>query len=494
MANIPPPAATAAGALLNLLGSFWSEIYQDDGQLATILDGISLFQWQAAINMDETRRSTDWSEMPIWHREQWYRLVLRDGQQLSRGIPYLYGREIRFGPNDGIEHTFGEYRVSFTSYAIPDSLVRAACAVDQLREASAWLTYGIDFFIDPDTKLIYFLVDPLADERFQKEEVTVDGELIRQTVVWLHQVDIDKQILQTNLGSAMQFWAKSSPRYKELLTALSAAYAGGGTKALLQRIIAAITGAAFALTTETVVSVVQETRQILVLTDQHVYSAPAETEAVVAAGDALTPGDPIFDIAKLVTFRHGTVPDWLTSLTLGKDFLAPSIPGPLVFLNESVPLTLEGQVVRFDIGGDAASVAAFWASVDEFGETSGVTLGERLDSRGPGHLPLYPGFLPQTINPLEFLIQNMFRENIWLLQLKQTADSNWLPVYWSQLLRELTPPHTSVLVVAELGTLTSSGLPGVDDIIDWDLQADALEDESLLGIDELLNPTPLLRR
>lgn len=494
MTNIIPAEMTTSDSLLRLLGSFWSEIYQDDGQLRTILDGISALQWQSAINMQETEDCIDWSKTPVWHREQWYRLVLRDGQQVSTGIPYRYGTELYFGPTDGIERSFGDYRVTFTSYAVSTELAKAACIVNQMRNPTVWLTNGIDFYIDPTESLIYFRTDPLTDDRFQKELVSTDDGHVQQTIIWLHQADIDKQILQTNLGTALKLWANSSERYRELLVAVAEARVGGTTKTLLQRIITAVTQMAFAKTTETVLAVVPEARQLLVLTDKNVYTAPATATAMVAVADQLSAGDAIFDIAEIITFRHGTVPAWLKSVTLGTNFLSPAISGPLTFVNADVPLLLEDQAVRFSIGGTEEDVAAFWASVDAFGESSGVTLGERLDLRGPGYSPLRSQFLPETINPLEFLAQNVFRENVWGLRLKLLTDADWLPVYWSQLLRELTPPHTSVLLFAELDALDSTGFLGATDTLGWELTpAEVITDESLLGVTELLNPMPMAK-
>lgn len=497
MYQYPPIPNVDVRQTLPLLGSFWSEFYADNGQLQNLLGALGSLQWQQWRNVNENVDCVARRTIPVTHREAWYRLALFDSQVVSRGEPYRFGDELTFGSTAGNVHYFGEYRLGYTAYPCPVELLTAAAATNRLQDASVWLTGGTDFKIDLERGLILFRQDPFENPLCMKEDITVDGVVVRQTVLWLFQAELDHEYVQRQLGYVFKIWQKSSSRYRDLLNAVADAAVSGATRKHLEALLTAATEVTYGEAGEQVIDLYQDETRLLCVTDLRIHTFPPDAELLVAIGDTLTAGQPLIAGAELLDFRHGQVPDWLPGLYVGRHFLSPAIPGDLFFQNAALPLTLEDvdgiPQARFPVGGSTAAVAAFWAAVDAFGVSSGQTLAQRLDRRTAAATPPSMEFLPATINPLEFLVSNVWRENVGLLHLQQTAQSSWLQLPWSRLLRQLLPPHMTLILYVELTVLGDFGLLGEDAILDPELLADQiLEDVAAGGVIELLRPIPIL--
>ena len=497
MFQYPPIPNVDARQTLPLLGSFWSEFYVDNGQLRNLLGALGNLQWQQWRNISENLACVSRRTIPVSHREAWYRLALFDSQVVSRGEPYRFGDELTFGSTAGNVYYFGDYRLGYTAYPCPPELLAAAAATNRLQDSSVWFTGGTDFKIDHEQGLILFRQDPFENPLCMKEDITVDGVVVRQTVIWLFQAELDLEYVQRQLGYVFKIWQKSSLRYRDLLNAVADAAVSGATKQHLESLLTAATEVTYGEEGEQVVDLYQDATRLLCITDRKVHAFPADVELRVAAGDTLIAGQPLIAGADLVDFRHGQVPSWLPGLYVGRHFLSADIPGDLFFQNADLPLTLVDVAgtlqARFPVGGSVAAVAAFWAAVDAFGASSGQTLAQRLDQRDtPAETPSLD-FLPATVNPLEFLVSNVWRENVGLLHLQQTPQSRWLQLPWSRLLRQLLPPHMTLILYVELAILGDFGLLGVDAILDSDLVADqTVEDVAAGGVIELLRPIPIL--
>lgn len=160
----------------------------------------------------------------------------------------------------------------------------------------------------------------------------------------------------------------------------------------------------------------------------------------------------------------------LTALALDHGFLSSCFYGDLVFENKTVPLKIDTAhksgytYVEFEVGGYPADVKKFFAEVHQRGvsaaqkpvnqcepENRRGTLAHYLDKRArlvsePTELTL-----PETINPLRFLVENVLRNNVFVIRINTAAlGQNRLGLYNVRHLRQLLPPQTAAIILFEL--------------------------------------------
>jgi len=168
----------------------------------------------------------------------------------------------------------------------------------------------------------------------------------------------------------------------------------------------------------------------------------------------------------------------LSALAVGNGFMAACFYGDLVFENKSVPLVVDAThptgytYVQFEVGGLPADVDQFFDEIHYRGVTEanapqincppGVrrhTLAQFLDRRPQPLGEPQANHLPSTINPLRFLIENVLRNNVFVVKIIVSAlGQNHLGLYNIRHLRQLLPPGTAMIAIFEL----AAGLDRLD--------------------------------
>jgi hypothetical protein len=173
----------------------------------------------------------------------------------------------------------------------------------------------------------------------------------------------------------------------------------------------------------------------------------------------------------IVTENTTNIRNDLLGLAVDAGFLAACFLGDLVFENKQVPLEVfpnhpSGYTyVQFSLGGFPADVARFFDEVHARGiefATAAInpcatnnrrlgTLAHILDRRAQPLSEPTAGDLPTTINPMRFLIENVLRNNVFVVRIVVSAlDQNALNNNVLRHLRQLIPPQTAMIVVFEL--------------------------------------------
>ena len=168
----------------------------------------------------------------------------------------------------------------------------------------------------------------------------------------------------------------------------------------------------------------------------------------------------------------------LTALALDGGYLSACFYGDLVFENRVVPLEVitdhhtNYTYLRFKIGGFPADVDKFFDEIHFRGTEEAKnplppcdnpprrrgTLAHLLDSRVQAATEPTAANLPSTINPLQFLVENVLRNNVFVVRILVSAlGPNSIGLYNIRHLRQLLPPQTGMIVVFEL-------VPGTDTI------------------------------
>jgi len=162
----------------------------------------------------------------------------------------------------------------------------------------------------------------------------------------------------------------------------------------------------------------------------------------------------------------------LAALALDSGFLSSCFYGDLVFENRNVPLEVNTQhesgytYVKFRLGGYPADVEYFFDEVHARGVAAAElrktqpdcapklkigTLAHLLDKRVNAATEPTANQLPKTINPLRFLVENVLRNNVFVVRISVGAlGFDQLGLYNIRHLRQLLPPQTAMIVVFEL--------------------------------------------
>lgn len=160
----------------------------------------------------------------------------------------------------------------------------------------------------------------------------------------------------------------------------------------------------------------------------------------------------------------------LSAIALDAGFLSACFWGDLVFENKDVPLEIiedhpSGYTyVRFGVGGLPADVEHFFNEIHRRGierlqapeeecppRPIRGTLAHVLDSRKTIDFEPTRATLPKIINPFQFLVENVLRNNVFVVRIIVSAlGQNALGLYNIRHLRALIPPQTAMIVVFEL--------------------------------------------
>jgi len=166
----------------------------------------------------------------------------------------------------------------------------------------------------------------------------------------------------------------------------------------------------------------------------------------------------------------------ITALALDGDYLSACFYGDLVFENRQVPLEvitdhpLGYTYLKFKLGGFPADAERFFDEIHARGVAAAEaapqpcvdgrrrgTLAQLLDKRVNPFAEPTAENLPRTINPLQFLVENVLRNNVFVVRiLVSTLGQNSLGLYNVRHLRRLLPPQTGMIVVFELSAGTDT--------------------------------------
>jgi len=195
----------------------------------------------------------------------------------------------------------------------------------------------------------------------------------------------------------------------------------------------AITGVDLAKEEETIETITEDDRSLVVITDKNVYKYSLNSVLLVTEGQALQPGDPLVDTLQFFELNRGIVPDEIDSVVL-------------------VEYDAEGYAkVSWELGGFILDVEKFFDDTHERGKASGKTLAHYLDQRPDPIGEPMPESLPATINPLEFLISNFYRFHTFVVKVKPgRLGPDPLPAFTGVHVSQIVPPWTVMIVLVEL--------------------------------------------
>ena len=450
-------------ALLRTIGSFWYHYFGDRDRLELLFRGKGHLQGQAYIDFLETVASVSRFNVPVFHEEEWFLLVIKDSDRNT--VTNIYDQS---GLAYDAGAAYGEPQTSEILFPLPTG----AGVFEELADvpfniynrvlypSKSW-TRGTDFDIDYERKLIRFYSDPFESEYVARRDVyDGDGTLVDEEIgLWVYRGEFDLKHVWAHFGFAVNLQLKSSQFYKDIVNALWDGHVFGANIEAFGQVIAASVGMPLVLEpVETVEVIHDEDDRLLIITDKHVYEFSPSAIPTVSTGDTVKAGETLVDSINIVDVS-GADTDYndFGALSFNKDFLSGGYFSELTFENMLVDIEYLGAdrdgkvIITFRVQGFPGDVDLFFEQLHEAGKAAGNTLAEILDLRdNPVGQPL-PEHLPAQINPLQFVLANTMRNHLVLVKIKTSAiksDSPGLGVL--NHLRDLVPPHTTFVVFVEM--------------------------------------------
>lgn len=419
----PSNSLDNVATLMPLLGSFWTETYGGNKFSIDYLRGACLEEQQRINDFLECQNTIGRFTCPVGHIVGWYKLTI----SLD-------------------DATFGSG--TEVSFPIPEDVLAIPVLTDAILSPLVILTDLIDYRVDRTTHTITFASSPFSNPDLSPQ----DGKL----VLWGMRVMTDRGYLFNHFGSIINVEAPASRNYQNLINAYLDAVSAGTAWIDTIHFISAACDIAVAQADETVTETGTNVNSLYVATDKNIYHFQASDTISVAVGDRLLPGDPMTNSLRIFQPSNGMpIPPWLTAITVPPSFFLSPMSGPITWPNTVVAVTVTENVSGFTkmtwpLIGAASDITQFFDDLHARGVANGATLANYMDTRLQPQ-PTQPSAiaLPTTINPLKFLLENVFRNNVLVVKIDPAQfgpDALGLTVLANQL-RDVTPPHGTVLIL-----------------------------------------------
>jgi hypothetical protein len=505
--------------LLSVLGSFWSRTYtaRDQVQSYTLATAESVLQSHR--NLLETIAALSRYDVPLFHTENWVPITLKKSQMNTGAVGIARFDDGSLALSDGRAQFNQPSNRPYFAFPKLVNLVSVSQIFNKLIFPTTALMEKTDYIIDSSRDALVFAENPFNNPAFLRRPVYDGNQLVdEEIVVWGFLGAFDYQYVFKQFAYALGMRLDTSQGYKDLMNAVTTGLiSGGATASALDLAFSAISGVPVAADDETVDVVQIDSNGLFIATDKNVYRFVPTAAPVVAVGDKLTAGDRLVDAVNIVELSAGAAPSYIPALALDTGFLSACFYGDLVFENKDVPLEVDVDhpsgytYVKFGLGGLPADVTRFFDDVHARGVESATTppelcppgrrrhtLAQILDKRAQPEYVVEPQIypvdeptaanLPATINPLQFVVANILRNNVFLIQIKSVAlGQNRLGLYNIRHLRQLLPPHTAMIVLYEMGgirdvisgadnltesTTTFTGMAPIADVVHGSLVTD----------------------
>jgi hypothetical protein len=432
--------------LLGLVGNFWSDLFGQTEQVKSLLSARASQDKQISTNFYELLDSISRLKIKPLRKKAWYLLTFDTAQ---RDKTYLntprysqttanYGGEIFYN---------GVQSLSYTTYPLPINLKNVPILVNRISASSYVAVNNMDYTVQDGA--ILFVTDPALNPNI----VLDDGKF----TLWVFGSDWDERDLYYQFGYVISQEQASTSNYKQFINANYDSMVRGTASRSLDELLEAFTDVPLVKTTgEIVQQIFDFNLKRWVITDKNVYGYVANSTVLVNVGDVLTQGQSLTDTLRIRDFNRGVVPADIPALALGKNFTMAGLYQELVFENKSLPTAVytkdDGYTAfEFPVRGNPGDIEAFWAEVHARGVAADKTLAMLLDPRTNKTEQPTALVLPTTINPLEFLIKYILRNNFLLITLKPSKfGPNALNLNVTYALRRLVLPHIGTVVFIAL--------------------------------------------
>lgn len=460
-------SATTGLVLLSHISSYWESLFADRSLLESHLDGVASEYLQLCQDLAEAIASVSVEKVPVFHKENWTPLRFKESEVISIDEYFVqYADESTRIYGDGL--TYGHKALtSQVALPLPDALKTVSSIHDRILDPRVSWVNGTDYTVTPTVILLNS--DPFNNSNITAREI-VDSQGLttdKEIILWGNSGYYDWNHLWSHFGYILGISGPSSLIYKIALNVFWKSRTDGFSAEMLHAILSATTGIPLVISNSEVVQAVDTeptTGQQRVTTDKRVYTFSTAATVSVQAGQILPAGASMTD-GLLVSELGGvgSIPSYLTFLTLDPDWFSADLAAALSFQNNDLPLTYIGKdadgitEVQFPVSGSSADVAAFWTFVHAAGKASGKTLANALDLRDLPTSEPDQNQLPVTVNPAKLIVDNFLKSNLFLVRLKlsQVMEKPEELRFLGNI-REMLPPGVTFLFQIDISVSDNS--------------------------------------
>lgn len=478
--------------LYRSLGSFWTQVFQDKDVLKGYTIAMADELAQSQYDLLEVINQYSVKDIQLFHKTKWKPLTIQKSKYNKAPFVFEAGGAV-FGRQPTTDEFYSNQLFRFGypkesgndiySYTPDFPLKKFGAIANRLIAPSFLMVPGSDVIIQRDT--LYFNTDLFDNEYIPRSKVLNDqGEVItfldldghvqedELIILWMYHAEEDMEELYKNFGTLFDIYLPTSESYKALLQNVINLFVEGPTITALNSAYSALAGSPSVIEkTEIVEDVYADSVRRYVITDKSVYRISLEQElatyitigAVLHNGQPLTRGVILIDTVISSNW-------WQYELNSEKLAIASHVfvsdPASQLFFSNSVELlAYTGTELNFPVTGRAEDVAAFQTHINQPANKSALLDKLGMTEGSPSAL---------AINPIDFVFQNIFKNNTLLLKLEFYSDAQ-LKLFFDLLpvIQRYLPSHVYIITYIhlhqendELNNLNSSfTIPGFGDTI-----------------------------
>lgn len=489
--NIPPDQSTDANFLYGSLGSFWTQIFSENGTLKGYTLGQSQELVQAYQNLAEAIYSFAVNDTPVFHREIWQPLCIKKSQ-LNQS-PFLFEPNgAVFGPQpasdplySGVTFQFG-FPKSTTQfvYAVtpPFTIGSFSYIANRIFNPSNYYVANVD--VSLQNGVLYFNQNPFNNPAntvtnvignngapvtyVDKNGVTQNEQLL---ILWLYNVGLnDENNLYNSFGYVFDINLPSSEEYKNILKGFFSISAGGANILAIKNLLAYIGGIVPVIEPSETVQYVAATEynQVVVTNaNSYFFDLDAQLLSTVVPGAVFNAGDTFTNL--FAYFDSVTQKSWW------KTVFPANLPVPfasylflgnyqyqLLFPNSLQLITLSSTgVLNFPVEGTPGDVQILQDYINQPSNKAGIIAALGLTSTAdPG-----TNFLAYPINPVDFIFENFLQNNTAVFVLNFTSpDQTATFLNLFDEVKQYLPKHVYFMtcITTNVGTDVFDNLNNVD--------------------------------
>jgi hypothetical protein len=467
MANFVFPSSDLdnPNALLNILGSFWANTYHARDQIKSYVRARGSVEMQYERDLLELIATVSRFTVPVYHRDNWYLLRMLESERNNVSTSLLLFDD----PDvpDAVYDSSYQYDVPRdrpdSAFPVPSNLEQAPLAMNRITSPSLTLTEGIEYALVPERNAIVFKDNPFDNDLIPKQAIFENGVIVdREAVLWLFMADFDYDRIFRQFSYVVGLRLQSSEGFRDLMNTIFDGIVDGPQLYQVERAFEAMTGIMLCQSDGEVVELIDsDSQNTIVATDKNIYKYELGANIIVQPNEELYQGQEITDGLQVHEFNAGITPDELEAIAMGKGFLAVGFLGDIVFENKDITLEVTEAndhptgytYLKWGLGGFPLDVEAFFDQLHANGVQKDQTLAMLLDQRAPENQIGQPTAfnLPSMINPLEFLVENVLRNNAFVVKVKVSDQlPSGVGLHNVRHLRKIIQPHTAMIVIYEL--------------------------------------------
>jgi hypothetical protein len=418
------------------LGSFWNQIFSEQGTIKGLTIGRAEELLQAYQDLTEAVYCYGVKDIPVYHKQIWQPLTIQ--KSLLNKSPFIFEQNgAVFGPqpttdplyaNQVFQFGFPKSTSQFVYSITPNFTIGSFSLVtNQVFNPSVFYIAGVDVTLNDN--VLYFnknpfdnpkntIIDIIGDTGVPVTYVDENGVTQQDQLLflWVYNVKIDIQNLYKNFGQIFNINLPSSENYKDILKRFFNIAVGGCNILALKSLMAYIGGVVPVIEPQEVVQYVAVNEyNNVVVTDKNSYLFDLDSviNPSVIPGAIFYAGDTF--VSLLTYYDTVSQKDWWKT-AFSNNALVPfssylflgNYQSQLFFPNSLQLITLNpAGVLNFPVEGSPADVLTFENYINEPVNKAAIikALGLTSSSNPASNLVAYP------LNPLDFIFHNFLKNN-----------------------------------------------------------------------------------